>query len=269
MQTNALRVAAYFLVAHYLIVTALVLLGKGTPDFLRFAITLGFLIGAVGALFSPRKLGWVMVVAYAWYVANPFVLGAWAVWISPELKSSAKITASIVLALINSPLIAALVLVFKPASFASFRSPPDNTATRAAKSAGIANSQAASRGRNAAVLAVVLVVAAIVAVYAYRPAPRSEWMTSAQYQRDFDTRAPKGYYPQEVEGRCEAGSEKYLPDWRPQPPGAGFFSYFGLTREGYDNKNREYVAQGFSLVSVKHFRDCSGVERYQATWLRR
>jgi len=94
-------------------------------------------------------------------------------------------------------------------------------------------------------------------------------MTSAQYQRDFDARAPKGFYPREVEGRCEVGSEKYLPDWTPLPRGAGFLHYFGMTREGYDNKNREYVAQGFSLVSVKRFRDCSGVQRYQATWLRR
>lgn len=123
MQTKALRVAAYFLIGHYVIVTGLGLLGKGTPDFIRIAITLGLLIGSVGALFRPRKLGWVMVVAYAWYVLNPFILGTWAVWVAPNLSSAAKITSSIVLVLINSPLVVALVLAFKPASFASFKNP--------------------------------------------------------------------------------------------------------------------------------------------------
>jgi len=32
MQINALRLAAYFLIGHYVIVTGLGLLGKGTPD---------------------------------------------------------------------------------------------------------------------------------------------------------------------------------------------------------------------------------------------
>lgn len=114
-----------------------------------------------------------------------------------------------------------------------------------------------------------VVAAAIAAFYAYAPGPRAQWMTSVQYQRDFDARAPKGFYPREVEGRCEAGSEKYLPDWRPLPRGAAFFHYFGMTREGYDSRNRDYLARGFSLVSAKHFTDCSGVKRYQATWLRR
>ena len=60
MQTKALRVAAYFLIGHYFIVTGLELLGKGTPDFFRIAIMLALLIGSVGALFRPRKLGWVI-----------------------------------------------------------------------------------------------------------------------------------------------------------------------------------------------------------------
>ena len=40
-----------------------------------------------------------------------------------NLSSTAKIASSIVLVLINSPLVVALVLVFKPASFASFKNP--------------------------------------------------------------------------------------------------------------------------------------------------
>ncbi len=137
MQTKALQVAAYFLIAHYLISTALAalaFLGKGTVDYLRLVFELGFLLGSVGALFRPRKLGWVMVVAYAWYSANPIILGAWAMWASPELQSSARIGGSIVLAVISSPLIVALVLVFRPSSFAYFKNPPlENVAPQASK----------------------------------------------------------------------------------------------------------------------------------------
>jgi Ni/Co efflux regulator RcnB len=267
MQTKALRVAAYFLIAHYLIVTALALLGKGTPDFFGVAITLGILIGAVGVLFRPRKLGWVMVVAYAWYAANPFVLGTWAIWVSPELQSSAKITASIALALINSPLIVALVLVFKPASFASFKTPPDNTATQAAKPAGIASRRTHALGWSVAIA--VVVVAAILAFNADRTVPRSQWMTSAQYQREFDTRAQKRFYPHEVEGECQSDGEKFRADWKAIPSGASFFAHHGMTREDYDRRNQEYPSKGYSLGSVKHFKDCSGIDRYQATWLKR
>ncbi|TSA44525.1 MAG: hypothetical protein D4R56_07040, partial [Deltaproteobacteria bacterium] len=271
--------------------TALALFGKGTPDFIRAAIMLGILIGAVGVLFRPRKLGWVMVVGYAWYAANPSVMGAWAIWVSPELQYGAKITASIALALINSPLIVALVLVFKPASFASFKTPPDNTATQAEKPAGIASSQthapgwtvntaaqatkpagiAGSRTRALGwiVVIAVVVVAAILAVNAYRTVPGSQWMTSAQFQREFDTRAQKGFYPHEVDGECQSDGEKFRADWKAIPSGASFFAHHGMTKQDYDRRNQEYPSKGYSLGSVKHFKDCSGIDRYQATWLKR
>jgi len=266
MQINALRLAAYFLIAHFLIVTGLALLGK-TPEFFRAAITLGILFGAVAVLFRPRKLGWVMVVAYAWYSANPFVLGTWEIWVSPALQSSAKITASIVLALINSPLIVALVLVFMPASFASFKSPADTTATQAAKPPGTAGSRSHALGWTAATA--VVVVAAILAVIAYRTVPGSQWMTSAQFQREFDARAQKGFYPHEVEGECQSDGEKFRAEWKAIPSGASFFAHHGMTRQDYERRNQEYPSKGYSLVSVKHFKDCAGIDRYQATWLKR
>ncbi len=266
MQINALRLAAYFLIAHFLIVTPLALLGK-TPDFFRAAITLGILIGAVGVLFSPRKLGWVMVVAYAWYAANPYVLGTWEIWVLPKMQSSAKITATIVLALINSPLIVALVLVFMPASFASFKSPAGNTATQAAIPAGTAGSRNHALGWTAAIA--VVVVAAILAVIAYRSVPGSQWMTSAQFQREFDARAQKGFYPHQLEGECQSDGEKFRADWKANPSGAFFYAYYGMTRQDYDRRNQEYSSKGYSLESVNHFKDCSGIDRYQATWLKR
>ena len=266
MQINALRLAAYFLIAHFLIVTGLALLAK-TPEFFRAAITLGILFGAVAVLFRPRKLGWVMVVAYAWYSANPFALGAWEMWVSPALQSSAKITGSIVLALINSPLLVALVLVFMPASFASFKTPADTTATQAAIPAGTAGSRSNALGWTAATA--VVVVAAILAVIAYRTVPGSQWMTSAQFQREFDARAQKGFYPPEVDGECQSGGENFRADWKGIPPGAFFYAHYGMTKQDYDRSNQEYPSKGHSLESVKQFKDCSGTDRYQATWLKR
>lgn len=286
MKVKALRLPAYLLIAHFLIASALALAARGNPDYLRIGMTLAFLIVAVNALFNPRRMGWIAVLGYVLYVFAYQAVGIWtALGSSAAMPFGAKLVAAAVWGVLFALPATALMFTLMPANFAAFANPPsnDDVATQpgaAPASAGAriekadagpsaGGSQPASRGRNAAVLAAVVVVAAIVAAYAYRSAARSQWMTSAQYQRDFDTRAPKGFFPQEVEGRCEAGSEVYLPDWKPQPPGAAFLSYFGMSREGYDNKNREYLAQGFSLVSVKHFRDCSGVERYQATWLRR
>ncbi len=461
MQTKAVRVAAYFLIAHYLIVTALALLGKETPDLVRVGITLGTLIGSVGALFRPRKLGWLMVVAYAWFAASPFLLGTWTIWSSPELQSSAKITASIVVALIHSPLVVALILVFKPASFASFRNPPtENVATQPSKPAGVDSSRTGARGlpgtsrfmadtpdklgpdvktarpvrialgalvlvaalvfllTAAAILSgdrsrmpspqgalalglffvalglgfsfigvrlmkmkeatdslfstraalvggpfisvvglvvgmlaiyygqidaaysgialilmgfgvywsgrqrksaletslannevtehpsptpdptrahidkadagnlaaisssrtrwlgwtvaiVVVAVAAILAAKAYRTVPGSQWMTSAQYQREFDARAREGFYPHEVEGKCQSGAEKFRADWKATPPGAAFFAHHGMTRQDYERRDQEYRSKDFAPGPLRQFKDCSGVDRYQATWLKR
>jgi len=267
MQTQTLRVAAYFLIAHYLIVTGLTFLGKGTPDLFRVVITLGLLVGAVGALFKPRKLGWLMVVVYAWYAANPFLLGTWVLWASPEAQSSTKIAASIALALFNLPLIVALVLVFKPASFASFRSAPEDDSAQAAKPADIGRSLTRVFGWTAAI--VVVVVGAILAVNAFRTAPDDDWLTSAEYQQEFDARLKKGFYPHELLGECRSGGEKFRADWRAIPSGASFLAHHGMTRQDYDRRNGDYLAKGYSLGSLKHFRDCSGMERYQATWLKR
>ncbi len=263
MQAKALRVAAYFLIGHFFIVTGLELLGK-TPDFFRIVITLGLLIASVGSLFIPRKLGWAMVVAYAWYALTPFLIATWAIFAAPNLPSAARITTSIVLLLINSPLIVALVLVFKPASFASFRNPLSGDAD---KPAGASGSRRLALGAAAAIA--VLAVAAILSVDAYRTTAGSQWMTAAQYQREFDTRARKGFYPHEVEGECRTDGEKFRADWKAIPSDATFLTHHGMTMQDYDLRNQEYSSKGYSLGSMKHFKDCSGIERYQATWLKR
>ena len=55
MKVKALRLAAYLLIAHFLIVVALAFLSKGGPEYTHLALALALLFGATGALFSPRR----------------------------------------------------------------------------------------------------------------------------------------------------------------------------------------------------------------------
>jgi len=116
---------------------------------------------------------------------------------------------------------------------------------------------------------IVAVAAAILAVRGYRAVPGSPWMTSAQYQREFEARGPQGFYPHEVDGECQSGVEKFRPDWKAIPAGAAFFAHHGMTRQDYERRDQEYRSKGYVLQSAKHFKDCSGTDRYQATWLKR
>ena len=124
MKNGALRVAAYFLVAHFIIAAAIAFLGTGSPDYFRMFVSFGFLLGSVFALFAPRKLGWLMVVAYTLHTLSPLPTGMWAVWNSTQLEPAARIVALVILSLMQVPLLVALVLIFKPGSFAAFKSPP-------------------------------------------------------------------------------------------------------------------------------------------------
>ena len=45
-------------------------------------------------------------------------------------------------------------------------------------------------------------------------------------------------------------------------------AYAGMTGEDYERRNKEYAARGYSLGSLRQFRDCSGIDRYSATWLK-
>jgi TonB family protein len=96
---------------------------------------------------------------------------------------------------------------------------------------------------------------------------RAQWLTSAQYQQVFHKQVREGRYPKTVEGRCESGREQFRAEWGRMPSGAGFYSHHALTKAFYEAKNREYVSHGYSLQSVTNFEDCSGIQRYQATWI--
>ena len=104
----------------------------------------------------------------------------------------------------------------------------------------------------------------------HRSANSAEWITPQQYQEAFDKQVRQGFYPHKVEGRCERGGVQFHVEWKAFPLGsAGFFAHHGVTREFYENKNREYLSSGHALESLSSFTDCEGNELYQANWFKK
>lgn len=101
----------------------------------------------------------------------------------------------------------------------------------------------------------------------YRPS--AQWMTFERFQRELNVWPGNGYYPPRIEGRCGTDGEQFRSDWKPIAPNTRFTAWFRLTRRDYERKSREYAASGYSLESTTQYTDCSGVEKVQATWLKR
>ncbi|CAB1081825.1 hypothetical protein D1AOALGA4SA_9468 [Olavius algarvensis Delta 1 endosymbiont] len=97
---------------------------------------------------------------------------------------------------------------------------------------------------------------------------KTEWLTSAQYQRAFDKQVQDGFYPDIVNGRCENNSDQFHAKWKSIPLGARFISHHAMTKKSYERKASQYVSKGFTLEYLTKFKDCSGRVRYQATWLK-
>ena len=122
MKVKALRLAAYLLIAHFLIILGFAFLGQGTPNYPHLVVAFALVFSATMALFSPRRRGWLIVLAYAIVALSPHAAGLWGTWNNPAVPLGMKVVSLVILAVIDSLAIAALVLVFKPANFAAFTS---------------------------------------------------------------------------------------------------------------------------------------------------
>jgi hypothetical protein len=98
---------------------------------------------------------------------------------------------------------------------------------------------------------------------------KGEWMSSAQYQQEFNTKSQNGFYPILVEGKCQNDGEKFHAEWKTIPPGTSFASRHGINKETYESANSDYVSQSYFLEFMNTFKDCTGGDRYQATWIKR
>jgi hypothetical protein len=97
----------------------------------------------------------------------------------------------------------------------------------------------------------------------------TEWLSQAQYQHEFDAKIAEGFYPRSVLGQCQSVQSRYKAEWQPLPDGASFASHHAMPKNAFDERNGKYLAEGYTLESLNHFTDCSGVERYQGTWLKK
>ncbi len=97
-----------------------------------------------------------------------------------------------------------------------------------------------------------------------------EWMTSQQYQEAYTKQVKEGFYPHKLEVKCKNNSEQLHAEWKAFPLGSeGFLHIYGVTREIYESKNKEYMAMGFTLESLNNFKDCAGDDYYEANWFKR
>lgn len=98
----------------------------------------------------------------------------------------------------------------------------------------------------------------------------TDWLSAEDYQIEFDQQVARRFYPTVVEGRNEAGQSQFRGGFVPFPAGTFFFfSHHGIAREFYDQRNVELTSDGFTQIWVQSFTDASGIDRYQATWVKR
>jgi hypothetical protein len=98
----------------------------------------------------------------------------------------------------------------------------------------------------------------------------TDWLSSADYQNEFNRQVANGFYPVIVEGRNQAAQSQFRAVFVPFPTGVVFFfeSRHGITREFYEQRNAELLQQGFTQIWVQSFTDAAGIDRYQATWVK-
>lgn len=93
------------------------------------------------------------------------------------------------------------------------------------------------------------------------------WLTSAEYQRQFDARKSE-FYPSNIKGRCHNGREEFRAEWKKLPLASAFESRHVLIKQQFEDRDKALREQGYSPVFTEVFQDCNGVSRYQATWLK-
>src|SRR5262249_32229890 len=98
--------------------------------------------------------------------------------------------------------------------------------------------------------------------------PPTPWLTSAEYQREFDSNQSQ-FYPAKIEGRCNNGREEFRAVWKVRPAESAFESHTGMTKQQFEDKQNALREQGYSLESSGVFQDCNNVTKYQATWLKK
>ena len=81
----------------------------------------------------------------------------------------------------------------------------------------------------------------------------SGWLTSAEYQREFDARKSE-FYPANIEGRCHDGREEFRAEWKKRPLQSAFESHHGITKQQFEDRGTRYASKVIRLSSPRRFR---------------
>ena len=171
-----------------------------------------------------------------------------------------------------------------PAPPTPLMSPPtdplrDTVASTQVTSVAQSRGQGSNTPRLTGIAALLALMVGIIAALAVRapspPQPRagrdsgfSEWLDREAYQRAFEQNAARGWYPARAEGRAVGSELQFRGRFVPVPPGVQYWwACHGATPDEYAARGAGYKAQGATEVWRHSFRDGSGKEWCQATWL--
>ncbi len=81
----------------------------------------------------------------------------------------------------------------------------------------------------------------------------SGWLTSAEYQREFDARKSE-FYPADIEGRCHDGREEFRAVWKKLPMQSAFESHHGITKQQFEDRRNALREKVIRLSSPRRSR---------------
>jgi len=94
-----------------------------------------------------------------------------------------------------------------------------------------------------------------------------EWLTSAEYQRQFDRMVSQQHYPRVVEARLFGEELRFKAEFSPFPKGDfSFYSSHAMTPDEFARQDRINRARGYRLLHRQSVKT-KDTEFIQATWV--
>jgi len=94
------------------------------------------------------------------------------------------------------------------------------------------------------------------------------WLSSPSYHEKFNLQMSHHYFPKKIYGKCIFSEPKYKADFSPYLSGPFYFySYHGMSKDSFKNRNEELLQKGFNLTWRQKF-DCNNRTYHQGTWVK-
>lgn len=93
------------------------------------------------------------------------------------------------------------------------------------------------------------------------------WLSSIQYDAQFQSQRSHGYYPAAVAGRLHQDKEQFRAQWSSAQPTC-WDSRTAMPKGLFKRSNKEMIEKGYRTQSVQYFTGLGGAEMYQVTWVK-